>query len=164
MYGSRIKVNYGHHIRKLEVAEGVDEREAENRVRDILGVPRIGEGWISETELHRAICLLLPAHEVLREASPSWLGRQRLDIYVPDLRLAIEYQGKQHFSAVEHFGGEEGLAETLRRDRRKRSLCTANGVDVLYFKFDENTGFDAVSKRLNTFLKRKRGDSWDASA
>jgi hypothetical protein len=163
MYGSPIKVKYGHHIRKLEIAEGIDEREAENRVRDMLDVPRIGEGWIGETQLHRAICLLLPECQVLREASPPWLGRQRLDIYVPDLRLAIEYQGQQHFSAVEHFGGEEGLAETLRRDRKKRSLCKANGVDLLHFKFDENSGFDAVAKRLNAFLQRKRGDGRDGS-
>ncbi len=53
---------------------------------------------------------------ILREASPTWLGKQRLDVYLPELRLAIEYQGKQHTDSVEFFGGQDAYEKNLERE------------------------------------------------
>jgi lysophospholipase L1-like esterase len=38
-----------------------------------------------------------------------WLKNYRLDFYLPQYNVAIECQGRQHFEAVEQFGGEEQL-------------------------------------------------------
>lgn len=51
MYGSSVLVRYGPYIRKLEHEEGLLQRDAENRVRELLGIPKIGEGWISDAAL-----------------------------------------------------------------------------------------------------------------
>jgi hypothetical protein len=62
------------------------------------------------------------------------LKPQHYDVYLPDLKIALEYQGEQHFRAIPYFGGEEGLLRTQERDRRKREISVANGVyqiDVL---------------------------------
>ena len=153
MYGSSVMVNYGAYIKKTAIEEGIDEREAENKIRDKLGIPHIGEGWINETQLYRTICYLFPSLAVIREASPNWLGNQRLDIYIPDLKLAIEYQGQQHFEPVEIFGGKVALEKTKEMDKRKKSLCEKNGISLIYFRHDENLTIEFVEKRLNKYLK-----------
>jgi hypothetical protein len=152
MYGSAIKVRYGAYIEKFAISENLSARDAENKVRELLGVPRIGEGWISESQLVKLVKLLFADFEVVREARTDWLGNQRLDIFVPSLSLAIEYQGKQHFEPVEHFGGEEGLFEAQLRDRRKRQLCKKHGVKLVYFTYAEELSVELVQKKLSQFL------------
>ena len=73
---------------------------------------------------------------------------QSIDVYVPDLRLAIEYQGQQHFEPVDLFGGEEGFRATLARDARKRALLTANGVRLIEWRYDVAVTRDALDRIL----------------
>lgn len=156
MYGSSIMVNYGAYVKKTAIEEDIDEREAENKIRDKLGIARIGEGWINETQLYKTICYLFPSFTVIREASPEWLGNQRIDIYIPDLKVAIEYQGQQHYEPVEIFGGKEALEKTKEMDKRKKSLCKKNGVNIVYFRHDENVTVEFVEKRLSNLKKAYR--------
>lgn len=148
MYGSNTKVHYGPYIKKLSIEKDIDEAEAENEIRDILGIPRINEGWVSETELLNIVRRILPDNEVIHQASPKWLGRQRLDIFIPELLLAIEYQGLQHYQPVTYFGGEDGFNKTKERDTLKAKLCTANDVVLVTFRYDEQITTDLVSTRL----------------
>ena len=148
MYGSKVKTHYGPYIKKVAVEKDIDEREAENEIRDILGIPHIGEGWVSERELLNMVKGIFPNNEVVHQASPEWLGRQRLDIFVPDLRLAIEYQGRQHYEPVLFFGGEDGFRQTQERDRLKTKLCSENGVTVVFFRYDELITREFVENRI----------------
>jgi len=152
MYGSPIKVRYGAYIEKFAIAENLSARDAENRVRDLVGVPHIGEGWINETQLFKLIRLLFADYEVVREARTDWLGNQRLDIFIPSLSLAIEYQGEQHFQPVERFGGRAGFCEAQLRDQRKRQLCKQNGVKLVYFSYRQELSVERIEKTLKQFL------------
>lgn len=154
MYGSKIKVNYGYYIQKTAIEHDIDERDAENIIREKLGVPKIGEGWINETQLYKLIRALFPDYEVMREASPDWLGKQRLDIFVPEIDLAIEYQGEQHYKPVSIFGGEEGLKKSKERDVQKLNLCKSNKIDLVYFKYDENITESLVEKKLRKYFPK----------
>ena len=151
---SAFKARYGAYIVKQAIQEGIDERQAENKIRDLKGVARIGERWVNETLLFNYISLLFPQHTVQREASPIWLNRQRFDIYIPELNLAVEYQGKQHYVAVGLFGGEDGLKKTKERDKEKLKLSKINGVDVVHFSYKENLTEKLVQSRLNSYLKK----------
>lgn len=152
MYGSKIKVHYGYYIKKTAIENSIDEREAENIIREKIGVPKIGEGWINETQLYKIVCALFPGRKVLREASPNWLGKQRFDVFLPELSLAIEYQGQQHYKPVALFGGETGLENAKKRDALKKSLCKTNKVRLVYFKYDENVTEVLVERRLKKYL------------
>lgn len=68
---------------------------------------------------------------------PDFLFGQRLDIYIPSKKTAIEYQGKQHYEPVDFFGGTDGYRSNLKRDARKKSRCQANGIKVLYWDYDK---------------------------
>jgi hypothetical protein len=106
-------------------------RESENIVREKVGLPRIGEGWVSETELYILIQDSLPGIKVVQHARPHWLIPQHLDVYLPDFKIGVEYQGAQHLAPVDYFGGEKAFTEQQRRDERKKKLCRKNGCTLI---------------------------------
>lgn len=107
-------------------------RLAENVVRENINLPRINEGWISETQLFNQIQTHFKGYKVIHHASPKFLGRQHYDIFLPSQRIAIEYQGKQHYEPVEFFGGREAFDKNVERDKRKAELSKLNGVELIY--------------------------------
>ena len=64
----------------------------ENEIRKLLGFNEIGEGWISETKLFYFIKERFKNFRVIQHGKPKWLGKQHLDIYIPELNIGIEYQ------------------------------------------------------------------------
>lgn len=123
-------------------------KEAENKVRQHHGIPRIGEGWVSEAELLSLVRDSFPHETIIHHARPSWLGRQHLDILLPERNVAIEYQGEQHFVPIDFFGGWDGLYDTQRRDKRKLELCSQNGIKLVCFRFDEPITRGTVQQRI----------------
>ena len=113
-------------------------REAENKLRRDAGVPEVGDGWLSETELFQLIRGAFPDTRVVRHARPSWLVPQHLDVYLPRENVAIEFQGEQHYAPVEIFGGEVAFQKQQERDARKRSICEENGCLLL----EVRSGYD----------------------
>ena len=152
MYGSKIKTIYGAYIDNLKIKETISDRDAENKIREDLNYPKIGEKWINETYLYNIIRLIFSEFSVLREASPDWLNKQRLDIFIPELSLAIEYQGEQHFKPVTIFGGEEGFKRNKERDLLKKKLCLKNKVKLIYFNYNEELTEENVMKKLKSFI------------
>ena len=61
------------------------------------------------------------------------LGKLVLDVYIPSLNVAIEFQGEQHFKPVDWFGGQEAFEKGVERDLRKIELCKENGIQLLHF-------------------------------
>jgi hypothetical protein len=109
----------------------------ENFTRSEFGFKKIGEGWVNETLLYNIIKSIFPGQTVIRHFRPDWLERLELDIYLPDLKIALEYQGQQHFTAVEAWGGEKALVEVQERDRRKARLCKNNNIRLILIDFTE---------------------------
>lgn len=83
--------------------------KVENIARAEFGFKKIGEGWVNETLLYTIITHLYPNQIILRHHRPDWLNRLELDIFLPELRLAFEYQGQQHFHAIKAWGGRKSI-------------------------------------------------------
>ena len=90
----------------------------ENEFRTSRGVPRIGEGWVSETNLYYELKSHFENETVIHHGKPKWLGNQHVDIWFPKFKIGVEYQGKQHFEPIEFFGGEESFIRNQERDYR----------------------------------------------
>lgn len=73
--------------------------------------------------------------DTLYQYRPDWLGRQSLDLFIPSLQTAIEYQGIQHYRPVDFFGGEEALLQRQELDRQKRTLCEENNVRLIEWPY-----------------------------
>ena len=102
--------------------------------------------WKSELSLFYAVRKRFP--DTLYQYRPDWLGQQSLDLYIPSLRTAIEYQGIQHYRPVEFFGGEEALMLRQELDRRKRQLCAENEVRLIEWPYDVEPGDGNVREML----------------
>ena len=102
--------------------------------------------WKHELSLFHAVRRLYP--DTLYQYRPDWLGRQSLDLYIPSLRTAIEYQGIQHYLPVEFFGGEEALTQRRDLDRVKKELCAANSVQLIEWPYS----VDPTEKNVKEML------------
>lgn len=112
-----------------------DWRLARTRIRTKLTADGIIKPkWKHELSLFHAVRKKYP--DTLYQYRPAWLGRQSLDLYIPSLRTAIEYQGIQHFHPVDFFGGEEALLARQELDRQKRRLCEENDVRLIEWPYD----------------------------
>lgn len=146
-----------HHIDKLTFVEKVlklellsIKNEAENTFRSHLGLKPKAPKWISEQLLFDKIKLNYKNLLIVSQASPEWLGRQRFDIYIPEINVAIEYNGVQHYQAVGLFGGEEGLKQTKLRDEQKRKKCKQNKCELL--EVNDSYSINEVFNWINSFL------------
>lgn len=106
-------------------------RDGENTYRISIGAKKVGESWIGETELYYKIKSAFPNIEVIQHGRPTWLGRQHLDVWIPMLNIAIEYQGQQHDKPIEFFGGVEAFEKGLKRDKLKKKKCLENKVNLI---------------------------------
>ena len=128
------------------------QREAENVVREDSGLPKIGEGWISETRLYSEIKQAFPEYTVLFHGKPDWLSKQHLDIYIPELSLAIEYQGIQHSQPVKFFGGLEAYHQRQKLDKNKQTLCKRMSVDIVYV--EEGYNFKDLKQQIEKYAEK----------
>ncbi len=129
-------------------------RDAENSVRDFLGIPKIGEGWVSETQLFRLLEQTFPQTNVIQHGHPAWLGLQHFDIWFPHWNVAVEYHGLQHFEPVDFFGGKEKFEDNVKRDKRKKALARRHGVKL--FIVTEEDDPENVITEINSILAKRK--------
>jgi hypothetical protein len=66
---------------------------------------------------------------------PDGTGSTELDFYIPDYKLAVEYQGVQHYEDVYAIGQSRAQQET---DTSKQALCAALGITLIEFPHTES--------------------------
>ena len=71
------------------------------------------------------------------------------DFYLPKENTLIEYDGKQHFEAVEYFGGERTFLETRRRDKIKTDFAKIENIKLIRIPY---TDFNKIEEILNKEL------------
>jgi len=90
-----------------------------------------------------------PASQILEEVYLP--GEQLyLDFYIPQLKIGIEIQGRQHKEFIPHFHGnnKKNFQKAVGRDKRKAEWCINNGIDLIYFESEEN--IDQWEKKLDS--------------
>lgn len=68
-----------------------------------------------------------------------------LDMYIPDLKIAIEFNGPSHYLPI---FGEERLIRQLKNDSIKRSLCSDLGIYLIEVKLPSGKHFDRSTSEL----------------
>lgn len=86
---------------------------------------------------------------------------QRLffDIFIKDLGVLIEVQGRQHFEFVKHFHGSiEGFIEQKKRDNLKLEYVEENKkLCLVRFNYDDRISRALVLERINDALESEGG-------
>lgn len=128
------------------------ERIAEDAARLTVGYPLIGQKWISETTLYRTVRSLLSPRIVVQHFQGKELEGQEIDVWVPSLKLAIEYHGPQHTQPLRAWGGEAALAVAKERDERKRRKLSELGCRLVEFRHDEQFTEETVLERIRPYM------------
>jgi hypothetical protein len=118
--------------------------------------------WKSQNELKDILESILTVEAKSNFKGFSWLlntvtrRRQEFDVYVPQFKLAVEYDGEQHFRPV-CFGGmslSKAKSAFKRRrilDKRKNRLVKKHREDVQHFiriRYDEPLTKEHITTRL----------------
>ena len=95
--------------------------------------------FCNESRLENRMANFLKERNIVfkRQYTEEWLkngvGMLRLDFYLPEYNVAIEGQGKQHYSDKSKYSVNGEFQKIQERDLRKFNLCQENGVRVFYY-------------------------------
>lgn len=101
---------------------------------------------------------LFPGREIIEEYRPSSLSFNprskadvELDIYIPSVRLAFEYQGAQHYGDVFSYGQRQQGKE---RDPEKTAACLKEGITLISIPY----WWDTERESLANTIRQHRAD------
>lgn len=92
----------------------------------------------------------------LSAAYPAWtlvendrvlLDGLELDLYIPEIRLAIEWNGIFHYEPIR---GQDGLERIMCKDNRKVELCRERGIELIVIC--DRTSHDVFIRETVTVL------------
>lgn len=77
----------------------------------------------------------------------------RFDFCIPSWKILIEYQGEQHYKAINAWGGEEGLRDRIIKDDIKRKFAAGNGYHLIEIPYH----IKDIPRHLGTELSKSTG-------
>ena len=78
-------------------------------------------------------------------------NRYRYDFYLPTLNIVIEFHGRQHYEAIDYFGGVEGFKRAQKRDAYKEQLLKKLNIPLLIIKYDK---IDVLQTIIAQFINK----------
>lgn len=136
----------------------------------LAGKVKKGGQSVAEVLLFRLLQVLYPSVEIVRNRRPDDLRSAKnrpleLDIYIPELKLAIEVQGEQHFKDL--YGSS---ADLKANDQRKKELCKERSIKLAWvnwltltnelFRQTEAVKIDHVRSVFGRFLESAHTFMW----
>jgi very-short-patch-repair endonuclease len=117
----------------------------------------------NESHLEKEVTKKLDLNGIIhnREKKFKWLGGKSIDFYLPQHNIAIECQGKQHFSPMIFFDKNDSFKNRVERDVCKKQLCEEHGVKLYYFShenFDEFLG-EKVYHNIDELIEKITNNS-----
>ena len=99
---------------------------------------------------------IFPNQKIVLEHNVAKTGSLFVDIFLPQLMIAFEYDGEQHFTYSEHFhGSQEAFRASKRRDTTKSIRCIELGITLVRVRFDDKLTKDLVVEKLQQALDNK---------
>lgn len=88
----------------------------------------------------------------------KFLGLLSYDFYLPDFKIAIEYNGKQHYVPIEYFGGNKKLLEQQQRDNRKANISSEQGIKLIIINCNnDEDDIRNLSELLDKLVAQEKG-------
>lgn len=78
------------------------------------------------------------------------MGSYLLIFFLPKLNILVEYQGEQHESPIDIFGGDEQFKIQQEHDFRKREYAKSNNIQLVeIWYYDLNNIEEILKERIN---------------
>lgn len=75
----------------------------------------------------------------------------RFDFYLPDYNVCIEFQGLQHYIAVDYMGGDVDFQNRQIRDNIKKEYCKSNNIYLIEIPYNK---IENINDILEKHLKK----------
>ena len=102
--------------------------------------------YCHSSSLERTLIILLD-EEHINYIHNKQIGRKSLDLFFPEYNIAIECQGRQHFTDIAYLKGRQikdyDLNLTIKRDIEKYRYCLENNIQLLYF-FNKDDNYNDI--------------------
>lgn len=136
------------------------------------GCPECGK-HLDKSEKFVLKCLREKYGDVSYQYTESWLKSKTsfsyIDFYLPEYKIGVEYQGRQHFGPISRFGGEEYYQKQSNRDLNKYERCKEHGIPIFYISFEKQVPedyfepvyktFDDLSNAIDIYISKKDGNN-----
>lgn len=115
---------------KLDITHGTFLASVDSILKGSLSCPRC-----NASKLEASVMNILDQMKIsyIYQYRSDYLGKQSVDIFVENLNLAIEAQGRQHFHSIERFNKDKGFKLTVARDTKKLKILKEQNINVYYF-------------------------------
>lgn len=124
--------------------DGEKNKRKFDTIVDNLNIPEIR--WKSEYLMYRLIKSYFT--DAIFQYKSEIFGKQSLDVYIPNIKLGFEYQGIQHYEAIDIFGGQEHFEIQRKNDKKKKEICINNDIKLIEWKYDEPINKLVLDKKL----------------
>lgn len=119
--------------------------------------------WKSEAQMVEILKQAYPKKTILTQYTPYFNNekdviRFRYDAFILEDKIAVEYQGIQHFCPVEYFGGEEAYKKGQERDKYKKEKSVKHGIAIVYMNYYENMTVNLIKQKISE-AKKLRANS-----
>jgi len=135
------------HDKKMSKLVRQIEKYLENITREEFGFRKVGEGNVSETILFKIVQKIYLNSNILRNHRPQWLNGLELDIFIPEKRIAYEYQGQQHYFPIEAWGGIAALKALKERDSLKKKICKLENITLIEIDYTEPLNEEYIKQK-----------------
>ena len=108
--------------------------------------------WKKETTMIRAMDELFPNSEYIVNGYYSWLKSPKgkpmqLDWYSPDLKIAVEFNGQQHYEYIKYFQRTKKDFKYLQDcDKTKKEICKKRKIILLSIPYDTKVTPETMAK------------------
>lgn len=114
------------------------------------GKCKISKGELKVKEILESMNVTFTQQESFNKAIiTNKKGFCKVDFFIPNQRIAIEYNGQQHYQPVDIFGGEEGFQKTQNRYKLKKDYCSKHKIDLIEIPYWDYEILD------QTYLEKK---------
>ena len=117
--------------------------------------------WKSEELVYNITQKLYKEYQVIYQYKPYFLatdyGNMSYDVYICGLKIAIEYQGKQHYEPVDYFGGEDNHLKQKQRDELKAQKSKENGIKLVYIYYWDDITPEIIKERIDAVMHDSDG-------
>jgi hypothetical protein len=96
-------------------------------------------------EVCRCILEALIGMEFIRTRRINGMENLELDGYCEELKLAFEFNGRQHYEYIELYHRNSTLEDQKKRDEKKLVLCEKNNIKLIIIPFTDHQFEDKVN-------------------
>ena len=146
-YSKVIYKNNGTKIKITCKKHGAFEQTAKSHLKGD-GCPKC-----TSSKGERRIIALLDKYNIRYEFQRTFNGclsinkvKLKFDFYLPEYNRCVEFDGEQHYKAVEYFGGTDGFNKLKENDNIKNEYCYKNNIELIRIPYYEYKNIEKILK------------------